>query len=165
MGLYATDAHITQFILHWVHLQEGPQQQYQFSRLIPKLLILSTINIFCRLLGIIISKIHIENKCSATDHCSLWLYWCYGWMGWHEELHRCGRWHAAPSTTEGALTLSAKGCTCIWITENKLTMLVISRISIQMTIFVFAFNHASLSLSIIHFIARQGSLYQRGSKL
>lgn len=60
--------HIRQFILPQVHLQERPQQQYQLYKLITKLLILQTINTFCRLLGTIIIKICVENKCSATDH-------------------------------------------------------------------------------------------------
>ena len=63
-GLCAT--HIRQFTLLLV--QERPQQQYQLYRRIPKLLIPPTINIFCRLLGTIIIKIHVENECNVTDH-------------------------------------------------------------------------------------------------
>lgn len=85
-------------------------------------------------------------------------------MGGQEKLHRCRRCHAAPSTAKGALTLSAKGYICIWITENKLTMLVTYGISTQMTI-VFAFNPASSSLSILHFLSRYGSLCQKGNEL
>lgn len=57
------------------------------------------------------------------------------------------------SGVKGALTLQAKGCICMWITEKKLTMFI-TCVSLQMTTSLFALNQAFPILSIIHFVAK-----------
>lgn len=129
---------------------------------------MTTTNTFCRLLGNIVIKIHVENTCSAKDHYLAWppkLLWGTESTDGNtafDFIDVICEWEGKNCTDVKDIVLHQVVLNNLWPCQLKHVSTrgslkknwpcLKTCVSLQMTTFLFATNQAFPSLSIIHFI-------------